>query len=460
MKAFLLNPPYLQNYIRSSRCTWLPISGSNWYPIFLGYAAGWLEKHGHQTKLVDAPVAGLSVQDVLNLAQNFRPDLLVLYISQQSLKNDLTVGRKIKKLTSCQLVLVGPWCASNPERILRMNSAVDCVARREFDDVVLDIANGKNKKQIEGLVFRDGEKIVSNPEREFLSSKQLDRFPYVAEVYKKHLPINKYYQASLLHPFVDLFTARGCVWNKCTFCLWPNTIHKGAAYRARSLENVIEELKFIKKELPDIREVFIQDDMLPAGRAGELSELILKKNLKLNWSCYVKADVDYKTLALMKKAGCRYLHVGYETQDETIIRNIQKGINAKIMKEFTENTKKAGLRVHGDFILGLPGETQDSIKRTIQWAKDLGIEGYQVFIPQPHEATPIYRWLKRKRYPSLSKKRLSYWRFRFMKEIYFSPGYIIRTIRQINSFEELVRLLRTARYVIPNIIFPGKFSQT
>jgi len=465
MKVFLLNPPYLKNFLRSARCTWLPISGSNWYPIFLAYCTGWLEKHGHKTKLVDAPVAGLSPEEVYKLTKEFQPNLLVLYISQESLKNDLTIGKKIKKLTSCQIVLVGPWCATEPEKILSQNPEIDAIVRREFDDVVLDLAKNKPKKQIKGLVFRKGKKIVSNPEREFLTPKQLNQFPFVTKIYKEHLPIRKYFQASLLHPFVDLFTARGCAWNQCTFCLWPHTIHKGALYRQRKIEGVIKELKFVKKELPYVKEVFFQDDMLPTLRARQLSEAILKAKLKLNWSCYTKADIDYKTLALMKKSGCRYLHVGYESADPKILKNIRKGADPKIMKKFTQDAKKVGLRIHGDFILGLPGETEETIKNTISWAKKLGIEGYQFFIPQPHQSTPLHQWLKKKgylsqgdiSYPHLKRKTLSSWRFRAMREIYLTPGYIFRTIKNINSPAEFYRLARTASYVIPNILFPEKF---
>lgn len=461
MRALFLNPPYLPHFIRSARSTWPSISGSNWYPIFLAYTAGWLEKHGHQVKLVDALMAGFSPWETVQIAQDFKTELLTLYISPQSLKSDLLIGEKIKKLTSCQLVLVGPWCAFQPEKMISLNKAADGVVRREFDDVILDLAEEKDKREIKGLVYRDGEKIISNQEREFLTPKQLDQFPFVTKVYKEHLPINKYYQASLLHPFVDLFTARGCVWGKCSFCLWPNTIHKGAPYRARNLEDVIEELKFIKRELPYVKEVFLQDDTLPAPRAQKLAGLILKKNLKTTWSCYVRPEIDFETLRLMKKSGCRFLHVGYETADEIILKNICKGTKLETMKKFTENTKRVGLRVHGDFIIGLPGETEDSIKKTIRWAKDLGIEGYQFFLPQPQEGTPLYAQLKKKGYltqdgnvdyPGLSQERLNRWRFKAMREIYFSPSYVFRTTKNIKSFSDLERLLRTGLHVIPNIL--------
>lgn len=462
MKILLLNPPFRSDYIRSARSTWPTISGSNWYPIFLAYAAGWLEKHGHEINLVDALVDGLTIDQTCRIAREFNPELLVLYVSEQSLKSDVAIGTKIKKLTSCQLVLVGPWCAPDPEKILSAYKNVDIVVRREFDDVALDLANKKNINDIKGLVYRDGKKIKSTGEREFLTSKQLDEFPFVTEYYKRFLPIRKYHQASLLNPFVDLFTGRGCSWGKCTFCLWPNTIHKGApSYRMRSLSNVIEELKFIKKELPYVKEVFIQDDTLPAGRARMLSELIIKNKLKIAWACYARADMDLKTLKLMKKAGCRYIHVGYESLNKTVLQNMNKGTNLEYIDEFTENTKKAGIRVQGDFIIGLPGETEETIKRTIEWAKKLGIEGYQFFIPQPQKGTPLYDWLKKKgymtkngdiNYPHLSYEQLNYWRFKAMRELYFTPGYVINTLKNIDSAADLYRLLRTALHVVPNIL--------
>jgi len=465
MKVILLNPPYPRNFIRSARCTVLPISGSNWYPIFLAYAAGWLEKHGHEVKLIDALVANISTDKLRIIATSFRPKMLVVYVSDKSLRNDLTVAKKIKRANNCQLVAVGPRCSFQPEKILEKYPDVDSVVRREFDDVLLDLANNKDKKKIPGLIWRSGKRIISNPERSFLTEKQLDEFPFVTDVYRRHLPINKYYQASLLHPFVDLFTARGCAWNKCTFCLWPNTIHKNAAYRPRSIESVIAELKFIKSKLPEVKEVFFQDDMIPALRAKQLSLAILKAKLQMNWSCYTKADIDSETLKLMKKSGCRFLHVGYESSNQTILNNIRKGTTPQTAKKFTQDSLRAGLRIHGDFILGLPGETETTINKTISWAKKLGIEGYQFFVPEPNKETPLFEQLSKKHcltkqnsinYPRLSNNRLNYYRFRAMKEIYLDPGYIFRTVRGIKSTGDFFRLLRTAYHVIPSIIFPPK----
>jgi len=462
MKILLLNPPYKSNFIRSARSTWPSISGSNWYPIFLAYATGWLIKHGHEAKLIDALVAGISIKKTVGTVKDFNPELLVLYISEQSLNNDILVAEKIKKSIKCEVVLVGPWCANKPEKLLKKYKVVDGVVRREFDDVLLDLANGKKKKDIKGLIYRNGIKIISNPERKFLTSKELDCFPFISKIYKEFLPLNKYYQASLLHPFVDIFTGRGCIWGKCSFCLWPFTINKGAnpSYRVRSVDNVIEELKYINRELPEVKEVFFQDDTLPTFRAREISDAIIKNNIKITWSCYVRANVDLETLKIMKKAGCRFLHVGYESPEPLILNNICKGTDFMTMKKFTEDTKKAGLKIHGDFIVGLPGETRETIKETIKWAKGLRIEGYQFLIPQPQKGTPLYDYLNQKNflgkkgkinYPNLSYDELEYYRFNTMRSIYSSPRYVFNTIKNIESIDDLVRLIRTARYVLPNI---------
>ena len=199
---------------------------------------------------------------------------------------------------------------------------------------MLELANGFPENKINNLSWKRSGKIFTNPERPHVSSDQLNEFPFVTDVYNRHLNIKNYRQAPQLHPFVDLFTGRSCYWGKCTFCLWPYTINRGAPYRTRKIENVIQEMRFINDALPFVREVFIQDDTLPEWRARELSASIIKSGLDITWSCYARPDakMDYKTLSLMKRAGCRCLHVGYESADQQILRNIRKGTNQKYIQ--------------------------------------------------------------------------------------------------------------------------------
>ena len=457
MKILLLNPPYVPDFMRSARWAAVSISGSNWYPIYLAYCTGLLEKYGHKTKLVDGPVDELSHEDVFNIANDFSPDISVLYISTVSLENDIAIGEKIKELTGSYIVLVGPWCSIHPEEIIKKSDKIDSLAIGEFDYTVLELVEGKSESTVDGLVWDGGGKTVHNSPRTPLTPEQLNDFPFVTDVYRRHLNIRNYFQAPHLHPFVDLFTGRGCSWGKCTFCLWPHTINKGAPYRERDMNSVIEELKFIKKELPFVKEVFIQDDTLSKDRARELSTAIIDDYIDITWSCYSRADMDIDTLKLMKKSGCRLMHVGYESSNPEILRNIRKGTTVEMMEKFTENANKVGLLNHADFIIGLPGETAETVKATVKWAKTLKVDSYQFTIPKPYPETPFYEWLEENgylkdgwaNYPHLSAEDINRWMKWALRETNMNPRYLMR---MMGKPKEWRRLLRSAKYVVPNVL--------
>jgi len=457
MKILLLNPPYVPEFMRSARWAAVSISGSNWYPIYLAYCTGLLEKYGHETKLVDGPVDRLSHEDVFNIAKDFSPDMSVLYISTASLENDISIGERIKELTGSYILLVGPWCSIHPEEIIKKSDRIASLAIGEFDYTVLELAEGKSENTVDGLVWNNDGKIVHNPPRNPLTPEQIDEFPFVTDVYRRHLNIRNYFQSPHLHPFVDMFTGRGCPWGKCTFCLWPYTINKGAPYRERDMNSVIRELRFIKEELPFVREVFIQDDTLSEKRARELSTAIIDNDIDITWSCYSRVDMDLDTLKLMKKSGCRLMHVGYESSNPEILSNIRKGTTVKMMERFTENANKVGLLNHADFIIGLPGETVETIKATVKWAKTLKVDSYQFTIPKPYPETPLYEWLEENgylkdgwaNYPHLSAEDINRWTKWALRETNMNPRYLLR---MMGKPKEWRRLARSARYLVPNVI--------
>ena len=459
MKILLLNPPYVPEFMRSARWAAVSISGSNWYPIYLAYCTGLLEKYGHKTKLVDGPVDRLSHEDVFRMAKDFSPDVSVLYISTVSLENDITIGEKIKELTGSYIVLVGPWCSIYPDEIIKKSDKIDSLAIGEFDYTVLELAEGKTGDKIDGLVWKNNGKVMHNPPRTPLTPEQINDFPFVTNVYRRHLNIQNYFQAPHLHPFIDLFTGRGCSWGKCTFCLWPHTINKGALYRVGDINKTIEELEFINEKLPFVKEVFIQDDTLPAWRARELSTAIIEAGLDATWSCYARPDasMDFETLKLMKKSGCRCLHVGYESSNPQILKNIKKGTTVKMMEKFTEMTNNVGLVNHADFIIGLPGETVETIKATVEWAKTLKVDSYQFTVPKPYPETPFYEWLEENgylkdgwaNYPHLSSEDIKKWTKWALRKTNMNPRYLMRMMAKPKEWR---RLVRSARYLVPNVM--------
>lgn len=447
--------------MRNARWAAESISGSNWYPIYLAYCTGLLEKHGHKTKLVDAPIHNLSHRNVLEIAKKFSPELTVIYISDVSFENDVRVGELIKKFTDSYTILVGPWCSIEPKDKLKKAKGIDSIAVGEFDYTILDLAEEKPEEEINGLIYHSGAGVIENPERKPLTEEQINQFPFVTDVYRRHLNINNYFQAPHLHPFIDMFIGRGCPWGLCTFCLWPHTINEGASYRERSIDDAIEELKFIKEEIPQVKEVFIQDDTLSAKRAVELSKAILREDLNITWSCYSRPNLDYETLRLMAASGCRAVHVGYESADQDILNNIRKGVAVSQMEQFTEHANKAGLLIHADFIVGLPGETEKTIKETVKWARNLEVHSYQFTEPYPYPKTPFYKFLEENNYlnekgevnyPHLSSKEIREWTKWALRKTNLSPEFTFRIFRLLKEPQEVKRLGKAAKHFLPKVI--------
>jgi len=265
--------------------------------------------------------------------------------------------------------------------------AVDWVAVGEFDYICADVASRKPLKDIGGLAYRDNGRVSFTPPRPTIEN--MDGLPFVVDVYKRDLTIENYFIGYLQHPYVSLYTGRGCR-SKCTFCLWPQTLG-GHRYRVRSADNVAAEMALAKKHFPQVREFFFDDDTFTDDlpRAEEIARRLGK--LGLNWSCNAKANVPRKTLEIMKDNGLRLLLVGYESGDDQILINIKKGVRLDIAREFSRNAKDLGIVIHGTFILGLPGETPQTIQKTIKFACDIEPETIQVSLAAPYPGTELYR---------------------------------------------------------------------
>lgn len=459
MKTLLLSPPYVAEYMRNARCDYVSISHTQWYPIWLSYCGALLEKHDHNVELIDAPAENLTHEATMKKVNAFHPDLVVVYSSTKSQDNDIQFAETIKQENDCKVVFVGPFVSINPKEILEKSENIDFAVKGEFDYPVLELANEVKEERIRNLIYRENGKIIQNELRPLLTRKELDELPFVTDFYRRHLDLNNYQVPQQLHPFVDLFTGRGCVWGRCTFCLWVHSFIPGSVYNTRSINNVIEEMCSVTEKMKNVKEIFIQDDTLPKEHARELSKAIIDAGLDIPWSCYALANLDYDTLRQMKESGCRIVHVGYESASLTVLRNIKKGLTPKIMSKFTEDAKKAGLKIHGDFLLGLPGETVDSIKQTIKWSKQLNPDFAQFSLINLYEGTPLYDYLSENgylkdgepNYPHLSNEEIRKWAKKAVREFYISWRYAKRAIG--NPKENLFPRVKSARAVIPRMFW-------
>lgn len=395
-------------------------------------------KNNHECKLIDAEASNLTDEQIFNIAMEFKPDFIVLYISQRGFSQNIELAKRIKDKTNSKIIVAGPWCSMEPKEMLKEDT-IDHLIEGEFEFEVLKIVDGKNKNR--------------HTKSARLTQKELNELPWVTKVYAKHLDIKRYKESSLWYPFVDLFTGRKCYWGKCIFCLWPFSILEGGSYSVRDMEDVLDEMEWVTKNL-SVKEIFLQDDTLSAERAKLLSEGILKRGIKIQWSTYARGDLTMTPdiLKKMKESGCHCLHIGYESGNDELLKNMNKGVTVESLETFTRWVNDAKIDIHADFMIGLPGETEETARNTINWAKKLKVGTYQFAPPKPYMCTPYYAWLKNKGYldeddnpnlPNMSYQQMVDLCKKAMKECFFNPAFIVRTI--LNPRE----LMLVSRSVVP-----------
>src|SRR5215472_1311297 len=356
---------------------------SFWYPTWLAQPAALV---GNST-LIDAPPHRLKLAEIADSARNY--DLAVLHTSAPSFASDVETIKALKALNpALKAGFIGAKVAVDPAGSLKASLTIDFVARNEFDFTIKEIADGRPWSEIAGLSYRNAEGvIVHNEERAIL--EDMDLLPFVSPVYKRDLDIKNYFIGYLKHPYISVYTGRGCK-SRCTFCLWPQTVG-GHRYRTRSVEHVIAEIAWAKKAFPEVREFFFDDDTFTDNlpRAEAIAKELSK--LGVTWSCNAKANVPYASLKVMRDNGLRLLLVGYESGNQQILHNIKKGMRVEVARKFTKDCHELGIAIHGTFILGLPGETRETIEETIAFAADINPHTIQVSLAAPYPGTELYR---------------------------------------------------------------------
>jgi hopanoid biosynthesis associated radical SAM protein HpnJ len=416
---------------------------SFWYPTWLAQPAALVP----DSKLLDCPPHHLGLAECLQQARRF--DHVIIHTSTPSLRNDCRVAEAIKQnRPETTIGFVGAHAAVLPTETLQASPAIDWVGRREFDFTCKEVAEGRPLASVAGLSYREPNgRIHHNPERELIPD--LDALPWVADVYRRDLRIENYFIGYLLHPYLSLYTGRGCP-AQCTFCLWPQTIG-GHKYRARSASNVADEMAYLKRLFPEVKEFFFDDDTFTANlpRARDIARRLAP--LGLTWSCNSRANLDYDTVRSFRDAGLRLLVVGYESGNEQILKNIKKGVTLDEMRRFTQACHQAGVSIHGTFILGLPVETRETIEQTIRFAQELDLFSVQVSLAAPYPGTELFDMARQNgwfttpdqtglveetgfqqcalEYPGLSKEEIFESVDRFYRAYYLRPKPILRILK-------------------------------
>ncbi|GAB4304088.1 MAG: hopanoid biosynthesis associated radical SAM protein HpnJ [Desulfuromonadia bacterium] len=459
MKTLFLNPPAYEGfdggagarYVASREVT------SFWYPTWLCFPAAMIP----ESRVVDAPVQGYGAADCARIARGFQ--LAVLFTSTPTLSLDITTARLMKEENpALRVIFVGPHVSVDPVGTLEAGrGAIDVVCRGEFDLSVAEIADGTPLSRVAGITFRDGDVIVSTPDRPPIAD--LDAIPFVSPVYARDLPVESYVIPHFLHPYVSIYTSRGCP-SRCSYCLWPQTM-TGRQVRSRSPENVIEEVWWIRRNLPQVREIAFDDDTFTADPLHARRIAGLMKGVGISWAANARVTTDYETLKAMREGGLRHLVVGFESGNDEILRRIRKGTTKERAIRFVRDCKSLGISIHGAFVMGLPGETRETIRETIEFARRLDIQSIQASIASPYPGTDFYDEAVRQgwfvestyldetgcqrsviSYPHLDAGEITSSVEEFYRRFYFRPRYIARTLlRMMTSSEDRRKFLQEGR---------------
>ena len=460
MRTLFLQPPSFEGFDggAGSRYQARREIKSHWYPTWLAQLAALVP----DSKLIDAPPHGIGLQAVLDQAKQY--DLAVLHSSSPTFTSDIKTANAMKAANpNLKVGLVGANIAVDPLGNLKKAEGIDFVAGKEYDFAIKEVAEGRDLKDVAGLIYRDNNGDIQQTEDRPLL-ENMDDLPFVTPIYKRDLDIKEYFIGYLKHPYLSFYTGRGCK-SRCTFCLWPQTIG-GHKYRTRSVEHVVEEVAWAQKNFPEVNEIFFDDDTFTDDpvRAQAIARELGK--LGVTWSCNAKANVDRDALKVMRDNGLRLLLVGYESGNQQILHNIKKGMRVEVARRFTKDCHDLGIKIHGTFILGLPGETKETIQETIKFAREINPHTMQVSLAAPYPGTFLYKqavengWLDISNaelvdehgvqlaplsYPHLSHSEIFHSVEEFYRAFYFRAPKIASIVMEMaQSREMLKRRLREA----------------
>jgi anaerobic magnesium-protoporphyrin IX monomethyl ester cyclase len=466
-EILIINEPFVKDFCRTQR--WAARSRGRVLraPDWLAYATAVLEASGFTATLFDMVANDQSKEDLRAIVRSRQPAFVVLDSTTPSIYSDIECARIVKEESDAVVIMVGPHVSVLPQETLReANGAVDVACIGEYDYTVKEvIENFDTLDMVKGIAYYKGGQVITTSLRPFIEN--LDKVPFPAW---QQIDLMKYFDGGKLYPYIDVISGRGCP-NQCIFCLWPAVMH-GTRYRLRSAANVVDEIERDIALCPQVLkggEFFFEDDTFTVNkaRAIELCNEIMRRGLKITFSVNARADTaDLEMFTVMKKAGCRELLVGFESGVQKILDTAHKNITLEQSRRFMKLAKEARLKVHGCFVIGLPGETEDTAKDTVDFALSLGCSTIQFSGAVPFPGTEFFRmaekeeWLKSREwsrwlnkvgeqsgvisYPGLSEERVNYYVDRGLKKFYLRPAYMIQFLFSTKNSADLYRKLRGA----------------
>lgn len=445
-RVLLVNPPWV---LGEDKNLWKEVA-SCWPSLGLAYIAAVLERAGHVVYYLDCSAEHYTVGETEEALKKYRGlDYIGLTATTPLINNALAIATSAKKLfPQIKTVFGGVHPSVMPEEVVN-NSQVDYVVIDEGEITMRELVDGQEVSDILGLYYKKDGEIIKNPSRPLIQN--LDEIP--APAYHL-LPMHKYYPAVGSYkrlPAMSIFATRGCP-GRCTFCY---RTFRGMV-RKRSARNIIEEIKLLQRNY-GIKEISFYDDTFTLFKevVKEFCKIIETEKIDITWSCFTRADqVDGDLLLAMKQAGCHLILFGVESADENILKMINKRIFLEQVKKVVELSRKIGIETRASFMFGNQGETEETIKKTIDFAIKLDPDEAQFNIATAYPGTELFDWAKERGYistfnwnnysmsnailnlPDMDQQKLRYYYELAHRKFYFRLKVIRRRLWRVRTMDQ------------------------
>ena len=468
MKILLINPPADNTIVGNNPIIIDEERGFN-PPLGLLYIAACVEQQAmHEVEILDCQVGGIGYGDIEKNIRNKQPEIVGITAMTFTLIDVIKTAKIVKKIsTDILVVLGGPHVYIYPNETINIPE-IDFLVLGEgeetFIDLIDNIKNSERLKNIPGLVFKENDKTINTGFRNFITN--LDRIPFPA----RHLTPYKKYSSLLAKrsPITTMFTSRGCPY-KCLFCNRP---HLGTKFRARSAENVVNEMQECVNL--GINEFLLYDDTFNINRQRvfDICDEILRRKLNIGWDIRARIDrMDQKMIEKLKEAHCERIHYGVEAGTDKILKVLRKGITLEQVERIFKITKKVGISTLAYFMIGSPTETKYDIFETIKLAKKLNPDFVHITIATPFPATDMYKKgleegnIKNDFWKEFAVDPTGYFHPRYWegeltteelndllklayKSFYSRPIYIIKKLLEMKSLDEFKRKIKAGLKVL------------
>lgn len=450
-EILMVNPPYI------NKTTGLKKVVSIHPPLGLAYLAASLEKEGLAVQILDANAEFLTIEETANKIASNDAEYVGITAVTVTIQIVYSLSKAIKERCNKKIIVGGPHVTFLPERTLKECSAIDIIIRGEGENTIIELLKSKNLEKITGITYRSmDDKIISNPDRPLIEN--IDEIPFPArhllpvDTYRPNIYFNKGYKG---RKYARIITSRGCP-NRCVFC---SSAHFWKKLRLRSPENVISEIESLVTNY-DIKHLdFLDDTMtLSRERIKKICTLMKERGLDIDWTCYARVNnITEDIISLMKESGCFGIAFGVESGNQEVLNRIQKNITLEQVRKAIKVTKNAGIKTMCDFMIGLPGDTVETIDQTINFAIELNPDLAFFSITTPFPGTALfneamsrgwinenYSWdemtlhgMTKFRNEDINSKYLAEIYPKALKKFYLRPGYISNVFKRIilNPYE-------------------------